>query len=51
MNYNEKPNNDDVFIRREMEFLVRLDIKPEVLKILKENFKVTEKIVIEPLEK
>ncbi len=44
---NQKPEGDDIFIRDEIEFLVPLKMRSQVLKLLKENFKVTSKLVIE----
>ena len=47
---NEKPQNDEIFLKDNIEFMVNLRIRQQVLKVLKENFKVRELLVIEPKE-
>lgn len=52
MKENERPENmDDVFVRETIEFMIPLQKRSQVMKKLRECFKVTEKIVIEPKEK
>ena len=45
---NARPQGEDIYIRDEIEFLVPLKERSKVLKLLKEHFRVTEKLVIEP---
>jgi len=47
---NERPKGEDIYIRDEMEFLVPLKMRSQVIASLREHFKVSEKIVIEPKE-
>jgi len=48
----EKVNNgDEIFIEESLEFMSQLKIRSKILKILKENFDVTEKLVIKEKKK
>ena len=48
---NEKTNeNKDIFFRQNYEFLVQYNINSKVLKVLKENFKIREILIIEEKE-
>lgn len=50
-NETEKPQDmADVFVRDNLEFMIPLQKRSQVLKTLREHFKVTEKLVLEPKE-
>ena len=47
---NERPEGEDIYIRETKEYLIPLKIRSEVMKVLREHFKVSEKLVIESKE-
>ena len=44
---NEKPNGEDIFIREKIEYFVSLKMRSEVMRVLKENFTISERLIIE----
>ena len=44
---NEKPNSEDIFIREKIEYFVPLNMRSEVMRVLKKNFEISERLIIE----